>query len=471
MKNITLLSILLFVFNFLPNVNAQTYVAEYPNLSGTDFNGNTFDLYSDLDNGKRVIVFYWGIECNPCKLSLPYLQSLWEEHGPSGDNTLVIYGFNDQLFDADSDIQSIIDEYNLTFPIISNTYMANPPAWFDYSGLPSYNVICSDKSGEYFGGFSYPHSILWWESILDGCSTGTNHNYDLGLLSSADTEPKICGDDFTYVPKVIISNSGSTTVENYTVKTYNNGVLINTNIYTGTSADYQVFDYSIVELLLDPVLVSSGDSLSFEVVCANDQVSNNNTNFVIIDPAPEFIPTSQSTTLILEMSSVSGAIDPSFVNLQVLRNELPDPNIPLSNAEFFALPAMGTSLTMTLPEGSCYKLEFLTGMSSSNGTYVLKDNTGHVLWTVGDLGWQSGDGLTHSQRNKRYSRYFNVSSSPLGVEEHLSTSVIVLKSVYYNLIGQEIRVEDIKNAIGIFIRKDIWSDGSITTEKFYRNEK
>lgn len=459
MKSTFYLSILLFVFGNITQAQSQTSVTTFPNLTGTDFSGTSYNLYTDLDAGKKAIVFFWGVNCGPCKGSLPYLQSLWETHGTNGDNSLVIYGFN-AMGDATNSIQEVIDEYSLTFPIINAEL---PADWVDYSGLPAYNVICSDKSGEHSTGFGYPSAVIWWESILSGCD-GIDHSNDLGILSMYDTEPKICGSSLDYIPRVRVSNSGSTNIQNFEIKTFLNGTYTATDTFSGVASEVPLYGFS--DLALSSVEISSGDSISFEVICANDQVSSNNTNYVIIDPNPTPIPTSQSTSLILELNNADGNLNPSQIQLQVVNSEAVDPTNPFANVEYSAFPASSSTLNFTIPEGSCYSLEFLSGMAISEGTYVLKDNTGHVLWTVGSQGTVQGDGLSDGQRNKKYSRYFNVSASPLSIENHFSETNI-LHTEYYNLLGKRVVVNTLQR--GMYIRKDVYDNGTFKTTKIYYN--
>lgn len=55
MKKSKLLSILLFTFGSIIQAQSQTSVPEYPNLSGTDLSGNSYNLYTELNSGKIIL--------------------------------------------------------------------------------------------------------------------------------------------------------------------------------------------------------------------------------------------------------------------------------------------------------------------------------------------------------------------------------------------------------------------------------
>ena len=115
--------------------------AEQPNYTGLEksakIRGPDIKV-ADL-KGKVVFFEYWGINCPPCRSSMPHLEELYKKYSPEG--SFVIIGSHCQGRD-DAAINKFLDSVKVTFPIYQNVDVAEAPcpggipfaALFDHTG-------------------------------------------------------------------------------------------------------------------------------------------------------------------------------------------------------------------------------------------------------------------------------------------------------------------------------------------------
>ena len=64
-----------------------------PNFTATDLNGQTWDLYEVLAEGKTVVLDFFATWCNPCWSyhNSGILSDLYENYGPEGTGQLEVF--------------------------------------------------------------------------------------------------------------------------------------------------------------------------------------------------------------------------------------------------------------------------------------------------------------------------------------------------------------------------------------------
>lgn len=127
----------------------QPTTATFPDFTYTDITGDTHHLYGYLDAGKTVIVDVMATWCPLCVNSVPGLETIWEEHGPSGDDTMVVLSFER---DANTTNEaSWAATHGVTSPIITGAEDLIVNTWnIDYQ--PRYFVICPDGTFQFHVG-------------------------------------------------------------------------------------------------------------------------------------------------------------------------------------------------------------------------------------------------------------------------------------------------------------------------------
>jgi thiol-disulfide isomerase/thioredoxin len=84
--------------------------APAPNFKLTSLSGEKIDI--DDYHGRIVLLNFWATWCAPCRLEMPAFQSLSEQLA----DELVVVAVNNA--EAPSDVQSFVDELNLSFEIL-----------------------------------------------------------------------------------------------------------------------------------------------------------------------------------------------------------------------------------------------------------------------------------------------------------------------------------------------------------------
>ncbi|HEY3385066.1 MAG TPA: redoxin domain-containing protein [Saprospiraceae bacterium] len=91
-----------------------------PNFTITDNNGQPHNLYNDyLDQGKTVVLEIFNTACSPCNSIAPLLQPLNENWG-GGSGDVVFLELSDLVTDNNTALFDYQEDYNHTFPGISN---------------------------------------------------------------------------------------------------------------------------------------------------------------------------------------------------------------------------------------------------------------------------------------------------------------------------------------------------------------
>ncbi len=138
----------------LPIGLAVGFVA--PELTLTDLEGTEIRL-SDL-RGKPVLVNFWAVWCEFCRVELPEMQEIYQEHQDDGFVILAI-----DVQEDPARVKAFVDELGLTFPIIIDDTGVIMRA-YRARGLPTSYFIGPD--GVILGKQLGPIDRAWMEEHL-----------------------------------------------------------------------------------------------------------------------------------------------------------------------------------------------------------------------------------------------------------------------------------------------------------------
>lgn len=136
LKNITVQALAFFLLfqliswiRELPLLSSDDIAPNYTltSLEGPQFNSQVF-------NGKPTIVFFWAPWCSVCKVSMPNLQSFYEENG--NDINVVSIALS---YTSKQEVVDIVEKQSLTF----TTLLGNEKTATDYKikGFPTYYIL------------------------------------------------------------------------------------------------------------------------------------------------------------------------------------------------------------------------------------------------------------------------------------------------------------------------------------------
>ncbi len=117
-----------------------------PDFTMVSMDGDTFNLYTELNAGKIVVLDFFATACPSCQQNTPKLDSVWQAYGYGGDS-LWVWGIECSFGDSNF-VQHINDfeaSYGGQFPIFST--FQNTDSVLTIYGItytPQYYLICPD---------------------------------------------------------------------------------------------------------------------------------------------------------------------------------------------------------------------------------------------------------------------------------------------------------------------------------------
>ena len=188
------------VGGFIFSSSAQV-TGTYVNITGTDTDGVSQSIDQYLNAGKTVILDLFATWCVPCQQSVPIVDEIYAEAGPSGTNEIEILAL--EMDQATTDEAAYKATYGVSNPIIPMT--SGMYSNYQWSGLgyayPSFYVICPNGG---YTGFTNSASL---DSDIRGylIACGVNINATAGISDNSTSNFSV-----TLLPNPITNGSEAT---------------------------------------------------------------------------------------------------------------------------------------------------------------------------------------------------------------------------------------------------------------------
>ncbi|MDQ3192541.1 MAG: redoxin domain-containing protein [Bacteroidota bacterium] len=157
------------IISFLPCFSQSA-----PDFTFTDTDGKQWNLYTELNNGKTILLDFFYVNCTPCQTYTPEIVQINNDYG-QGEQKLIVWGISDR--DNNQSIKQFDTSLNVNYSscgiegggdTITSLFMS----WFPFVAWPTYAVICPDKSVNW----NVPKSQDFPEirAAIDSCPDLTN---------------------------------------------------------------------------------------------------------------------------------------------------------------------------------------------------------------------------------------------------------------------------------------------------------
>lgn len=185
MKTICTFAIFMFTilgYQGLAQVKCPGTIQDQPNLiltdrsvvgdfTITDSDGNTYNLYNTLNEGKTVFIDMFYTTCSYCIMYAPIIEATYQATG-AGQGNVVFWGLSPT--DNNQNINTYKVAHNVTNPCAGT--QGNGPAALNivkagqpFNGYPTYCVICPDKTLQF--DVCYPPTLSCMLGKIGYCAT------------------------------------------------------------------------------------------------------------------------------------------------------------------------------------------------------------------------------------------------------------------------------------------------------------
>lgn len=251
------------------NVNAQIpdYGVLSQNIVITDIDGEEYDLYEILDQGKTIILDLFAEWCGPCwnYHTSGQLTNLYDTYGPDGTDELLVMAVETDPTTSVSDLYGGSgtqgwDWFNgITYPIAKQ----NIGGIFNQSYYPTIVMICPDRSVTEVG----QQNTASLYAATQTCAPAPTNTNDPRLLASLSDEFFCQGQSANII--AVLQNYGLEPITSATIEVFDGATSVASQNWTGSLNPFEA-----EEVVIGSVNPSAATTYSIRITSANDDSSN-----------------------------------------------------------------------------------------------------------------------------------------------------------------------------------------------------
>ncbi|NRA13541.1 MAG: TlpA family protein disulfide reductase, partial [Crocinitomicaceae bacterium] len=201
-------------------------------FTATDLDGNTHNLFTYLDQGKTVIIEYYAHWCTSCPTNVPVLEQIWNDHGPAGDNTIMVLHVEYDYGSSDS-LALSTTSWGINSPIINATSSNPVPGYGMVGGFPTTVVICPQRNYTTTG---YLYNFSDIAPQLASCPVLTSATVDARIAYFTSDEVNC---SYSVQPLIQLQNLGTDPLTTVDIVAKVDGTTIYTHAWTGNLNTYE----------------------------------------------------------------------------------------------------------------------------------------------------------------------------------------------------------------------------------------
>ncbi|MBK8702733.1 MAG: T9SS type A sorting domain-containing protein [Saprospiraceae bacterium] len=382
-----------FLALFGAQLNAQMAPGSIvPNFTGTDINGNTWELYELLDQGKTVVIDVSATWCGPCwnYHNTHALENLYNTYGPNGTDEMMVLWIEGDPSTGMADLlgQTAASQGNWVegtpFPIIDDAAIGDI---LEITYFPTIYHVCPNRIINEIGQVGV--DALY--AANGDCLYQFGDN-NAGILKYEGFTGTFC-DAITFAPSAKIQNLGLTALTSATLDLIINGNLVEQIEYAGNLATYNFADVEFSEVTL-----IENSEIEIRVSSVNgvaDEDTSNDATVVNVNLGPE-IDRNNAT---VEVRTDQYGVETYWELLDGNGNALASGGNPGIFTGDVAPGAYSGNTTYTqdvlLPADGCFEFKIYDAYgdgiccSFGNGSYSLITDEGETLFTGAEFGAES----------------------------------------------------------------------------------
>jgi len=354
-----------------------------PDFTATDINGNVWNLYDLLDEGKTVVIDISATWCGPCWSyhESGALDDVYSLYGPDGTDEMMVFWFEgdastnlDCIYDLPGCNSSTMGDWTdgVDYPIIDDDDIAN---LYEISYYPTIYHICANR----FITNVPQSSAAEIYAMNDDCAVASGVN-NASIVNYEGVEGEFCG-AVNFEPLVQVQNLGTGNLTSATIELSINSIVEETYNWTGDLGTFGLVDITFASLS-----ITENSTINVDITLVNGVADDDDSNNSI------------NTDL-----SVATSTSDNVLTLEITTDNYPgettwEVSNELGNVLYSGGPYSDVTTTLsesiTLPSDGCYSFiiydSYGDGLTDGgSGTFNIIDSQGNtVVAGTGDFGYQ-----------------------------------------------------------------------------------